>query len=58
MRARDTRSNRRGLTAVAVLVCLVVVTLVSGVLLKVGLAHRDQVRSQEHRPSTSRAARL
>jgi hypothetical protein len=37
------------LTAVAVLVCLVVVTLVSGVLLKVGLAHRDQVRSQEHR---------
>ena len=49
MRARETRSNRRGLTAVAVLVCLVVVTLVSGVLLKVGLAHRDQVRSQEHR---------
>jgi hypothetical protein len=49
MRARDSRSNRRGLTAVAVLVCLVVVTLVSGVLLKVGLAHRDQVRSQEHR---------
>jgi hypothetical protein len=34
---------------VAVLVCLVVVTLVSGVLLRIGLAHRDQVRSQEHR---------
>jgi hypothetical protein len=34
---------------VAVLVCLVVVTLISGVLLRIGLAHRDQVRSQEHR---------
>jgi len=38
---------RRGLTAVAVLVCLVVVTLISGVILKVGLAHRNQVRAQE-----------
>jgi hypothetical protein len=41
--------RRRGLTAVAVLVCLIVITLVSGALLKVGIAHRDQVRSQEHR---------
>lgn len=44
-----TKSGRRGLTAVAVLVCLVIVTLISGVLLKIGLAHRDQVRSQQHR---------
>jgi hypothetical protein len=49
MRARNRRPGRRGLTAVAVLVCLVVITLVSGVLLKLGLAHRDQVRSQEQR---------
>jgi hypothetical protein len=49
MRAISRRQGRKGLTAVAVLVCLVVVTLVSGVLLKIGLAHRDQVRSQEHR---------
>ena len=31
----------------AVLVCLVIVTLISGALLKVGLAHRDWVRGQE-----------
>ena len=37
------------MTAVAVLICLVVVTLISGVLLKVGLAHRDSVRAQERR---------
>ena len=49
MKVTSTRSTRRGLTAVAVLVCLVIVTMVSGVLLKVGLAHRDQVRSHEHR---------
>src|SRR3954468_2258390 len=49
MKARSGKRERRGLTAVAVLVCLVIVTMVSGVLLKVGLTHRDQVRSQEHR---------
>jgi len=32
-----------------VLVCLVVITLISGALLKVGVAHRDQVRAQERR---------
>jgi hypothetical protein len=31
---------------VAVLVCLIVITLISGALLKVGIAHRDQVRGQ------------
>jgi hypothetical protein len=34
---------------VAVLVCLVIVTLISGALLKVGIAHRDQVRAQGHK---------
>jgi hypothetical protein len=43
------RQRRRGLTAVAVLVCLIVITIVSGALLRVGIAHRDQVRSQERR---------
>jgi hypothetical protein len=32
---------------VAVLVCLVVIMLISGVLLKIGVAHRDRVRAQE-----------
>jgi type II secretory pathway pseudopilin PulG len=39
----------RGMTAVAVLICLIVVTMISGALLRVGLTHRDQVRSQEQR---------
>jgi hypothetical protein len=34
---------------VAVLVCLVIVTLISGALLRLGIAHRDQVRAQERR---------
>jgi len=37
------------MTVVAVLVCLIVVTLVSGAVLKVGLAHLALVRAQEHR---------
>jgi hypothetical protein len=49
MRVRRARTERRGLTAVAVLVCLIIVTLISGALLKVGIAHRDQVRAQERR---------
>ncbi len=38
---------RRGLTTVAVLVCLVVILLISGVLLKIGVAHRETVRAAE-----------
>jgi hypothetical protein len=41
--------QRRGLTAVAVLVCLVVIAIISGALFKIGLAQRAQVRDQERR---------
>jgi hypothetical protein len=34
---------------VAVLICLLVITLVSGALLKLGLAYRGEVRDQERR---------
>ena len=40
---------RRGMLAIAVLVCLVVLMLIAGALLRVGLVHRDQVRAQERR---------
>jgi hypothetical protein len=43
------RHPRRGITAVVVLICLVVVSLLSGVLLKVGMAHRQTVRAEERR---------
>jgi hypothetical protein len=49
MRAARRKPERRGLTAAAVLVCLMVVTLVSGVLVKIGVAYRGQVRVQERR---------
>jgi type II secretory pathway pseudopilin PulG len=49
MRACRARPARRGLTAVAVLVCLVIVTMISGALLKIGVAHRDFVRGQERK---------
>jgi Tfp pilus assembly protein PilV len=49
MRACRARPPRRGLTAVAVLVCLLIITMISGALLKVGVAHRDFVRSQERK---------
>ncbi len=39
--------SRRALTTVAVLVCLIVVTMICAALLKVGLAQRTQVRSEE-----------
>lgn len=41
------RTPRRGITSVAVLICLLVITLMSGVLFKIGVAHRAQVRAQE-----------
>ena len=43
------RQRPRGLTAVAVLVCLIIVTMVAGSVLKVALAQRDQTRAQERR---------
>lgn len=49
MRAARPNLKRRGLTSVAVLVCLLVLTLVSGVLVKQGVAYRRQVRAQERR---------
>jgi len=42
-------ARRRGLTVVAVLVCLILITMVSGAVLKVGLARREQLRSRERR---------
>ncbi len=41
------RPRRRGLTAVAVLVCLIIITMISGAVVQVGLARRDEVRAQE-----------
>jgi len=49
MRAASRNVRRRGLTAAAVLVCLLVVTIVSGVLVRLGVAYRDRVRDQERR---------
>jgi hypothetical protein len=43
------RTSRRGMTVVAVLICLIVITLLGGALLKVALAQRKLVRTQEHR---------
>jgi type II secretory pathway pseudopilin PulG len=47
--SRATRARRRGLTAVAVLVCLIIITMVSGAVIRVGVARRDEVRAQERR---------
>ena len=46
---RQTRRPSRGLTVVAVLICLIVLTLASGAVLKVGLAHHDFDRAQARR---------
>lgn len=40
---------RRGLLAIAVLVCLLIATLIAGALLRTGAAHREEVRAQERR---------
>jgi hypothetical protein len=40
---------RRGAVVVVVIVCLVVITLLCGALLRTGLARRAQVRSEERR---------
>jgi type II secretory pathway pseudopilin PulG len=44
-----TSNSRRGMTTIAVLVCLLIITLISGALLKVGLAQRDMSRDRERR---------
>jgi hypothetical protein len=49
MRASQRKSRRRGLSAPAVLVCLLVVALVSGALVKQSVAFREQIRTQERR---------
>jgi type II secretory pathway pseudopilin PulG len=45
--SRSDPSRRRGLTAVAVLVCLIIITMISGAVLRVALARRDEARAQE-----------
>ena len=40
---------RRGMLAIAVLVCLIVLTLIAGALLRAGAAQRDEVRAEERR---------
>jgi hypothetical protein len=37
------------LTVVAVLVCLIIITIMAGALLRVGLAQRERANAQEHR---------
>jgi type II secretory pathway pseudopilin PulG len=49
MIATRARKPSRGMTVVAVLVCLIIVTLISGAVLKVSVAHRELARSQERR---------
>ena len=49
MTGTKTRSRSRGMTVVAVLVCLVVITLVTGALLKTVLAQREFARGRERR---------
>ena len=44
-----TTRPRRGMLAIAVLVCLIVLTIIAGTLLRVGVAQRDLVRDQERR---------
>jgi Tfp pilus assembly protein PilX len=43
------RRRSRGLTVVATLTCLIVVTLMSAAILRVALSHRNVVRAQERR---------
>jgi len=47
-RARVAKAPR-GLTVVAMIVCLIILTLVSGAILKVSIAHRELAREREHR---------
>ncbi len=49
MKRSSSLDRRRGLTTVAVLICLLVLGLIAGVLVKLGVAYRDQVRTEERR---------
>jgi Tfp pilus assembly protein PilX len=49
MIAAQGKKPSRGMTVVAVLVCLIIVTLISGAVLKVNVAQRELARSQERR---------
>jgi Tfp pilus assembly protein PilX len=49
MIVKKTVRSSRGLTVVVVLVCLIIITLVSGSVLKIGLAQRELARAQERR---------
>jgi Tfp pilus assembly protein PilX len=40
---------RRGMLAIAVLVCLLVLTMIAGALIRTGVAQRDEVRGLERR---------
>jgi type II secretory pathway component PulK len=46
--ARAVKTSR-GLTVVAVIVCLIIITMISGAVLKVIVAQRELARSQERR---------
>ncbi|QEH37024.1 hypothetical protein OJF2_56090 [Aquisphaera giovannonii] len=47
MRAIARGARRRGMTAAAVLVCLVVLTMIAGTLLRIGVVRRDALRTHE-----------
>jgi type II secretory pathway component PulK len=49
MTGRRTDRPRRGMLAIAVLVCLIVLTLIAGALLRIGAAQREEVRAEERR---------
>ncbi len=49
MIVKKTGRSSRGLTVVVVLVCLIIITLVSGAVLKIGLAQRELAHAQERR---------
>jgi type II secretory pathway component PulK len=49
MTASRTARPRRGMLAIAILVCLIVLALIAGALLRIGAAQRDEVRAQERR---------
>lgn len=46
---RGATRRRRGMLIIAVLICLIVLTLIAGALLRVGVAQREEVRAQERR---------
>lgn len=46
---RPTDRPRRGMLSVAVLVCLLILTLIAGAILRAGAAHREEIRAAERR---------